>query len=115
MADKKSRTKLSVEDKMAIFAYKEEHPNTSFSKLAEIFTEKLNKKIHKSMALKNYNKIKKRKEEGSEFNQAAMMTKSIKIEIQLCMLTNFYWQLPLNRGKICIILVDIPYKVRHSL
>ena len=37
------------------------------------------------MALKNYNKIKKRKEEGLEFNQAAMMTKSIKIE---CMLTN---------------------------
>ena len=47
MGDKKSRTKLSVEDKMAMFAYKEEHPNTSFSKLAEIFTEKLNKKIHR--------------------------------------------------------------------
>ena len=68
MADKKSRTKLSVEDKMAMFAYKEEHPNASFTKIAEIFTEKLNKKIHKSMALKNYNKIKKRKEEGLEFN-----------------------------------------------
>ena len=77
MCDRKSRTKLSVEDKMAMFAYKEEHPNTSFSKLAEIFTEKLNKKIHKSMALKNYNKIKKRKEEGLELNQAAMMTSSM--------------------------------------
>ena len=43
MADKKSRTKLSVEDKMAMFAYKEEHPNASFTKIAEIFTEKLNK------------------------------------------------------------------------
>ena len=53
MADKKSRTKLSVEDKMAMFAYKEEHPNASFTKIAEIFTEKLNKKIHRTMALKN--------------------------------------------------------------
>ena len=85
MCDKKSRTKLSVEDKMAMFAYKEEHPDASFTKIAEIFTEKLNKKIHRTMALKNYNKIKKRTEEGLEFNQAAMMTKSIKIE---CMLTN---------------------------
>ena len=51
MADKKSRTKLSVEDKMAMFAYKEEHPNASFTKIAEIFTEKLNKKIHKTMTL----------------------------------------------------------------
>ena len=66
MADKKSRTKLSVEDKMAMFAYKEEHPNASFTKIAEIFTEKLNKKIHRTIALKNYNKIKKRKEEGLE-------------------------------------------------
>ena len=52
MGDKKSRTKLSVEDKMGMFAYKEEHPNASFTKIAEIFTEKLNKKIHKTMALK---------------------------------------------------------------
>ena len=50
MADKKSRTKLSVEDKMAMFAYKEEHPNASFTKIAEIFTEKLNKKIHRTIA-----------------------------------------------------------------
>ena len=61
MADKKSRTKLSVEDKMAMFAYKEEHPNTSFTKIAEIFTEKLNKKIHRTMTLKSYRKIKKNK------------------------------------------------------
>ena len=61
MCDKKSRTKLSVEDKMAMFAYKEEHPNASFTKIAEIFTEKLNKKINRTMALKNYNKIKKKK------------------------------------------------------
>ena len=54
MCDKQSRTKLSVEDKMAMFAYKEEHPNASFTKIAEIFTEKLNKKkVHRTMALKN--------------------------------------------------------------
>ena len=34
MCDKKSRTKLSVEDKMAMFAYKEEHPDASFATIA---------------------------------------------------------------------------------
>ena len=41
MSDKKSRTKLSIEDKMAMFTYKEEHPDASFASIAEIFTEKL--------------------------------------------------------------------------
>ena len=45
MADKKSRTKLSLEDKMAMFAYKEEHPDASFTTIANTFTKKLNKKI----------------------------------------------------------------------
>ena len=57
---------------MAMLAYKEEHPDASFTKIAEIFTEKLNKKIHRTMACKSYRKIKKRKEEGLEFNQAAI-------------------------------------------
>ena len=62
MCDKKSRTKLSVEDKMAMLAYKEENPDASFTTIAEIFTEKLNKKIHWRMRFKNYRKIKKQKE-----------------------------------------------------
>ena len=45
MSDKRSRTKLSVEDKMAMFAYKDEHPDASFATIANTFTEKLNKKI----------------------------------------------------------------------
>ena len=73
MCDKKSRTKLSVEDKMAMFAYKEEHPDASFTTIAEIFTENLKKKIDRTMLLKSYRMIKKQKEEGLEFNQAAMM------------------------------------------
>ena len=68
---------------MAMFAYKEEHPDATFTNIAKIFTEKLNKKIHKSMALKNYNKIKKRKEEGLEFNQAAMMTSRLRPTTQI--------------------------------
>ena len=57
MADKKSRTKLSVEDKMAMFAYKEGHPDASFTTIAEIFTEEFNKKIHRTMTFKNNRKI----------------------------------------------------------
>ena len=49
MCDKKSRTKLSLEDKMAMFAYKEQHPDASFTIIAEIFTEKMNKKIHRTL------------------------------------------------------------------
>ena len=77
MGDKKSRTKLSLEDKMAMFAYKREHTDASFATIAEIFTEKLNKKIHRTMTFKNYRKIKKQKEKGLEFNQAAMMRSSL--------------------------------------
>ena len=32
------------------------------------------------------------------------------LKLNVCSPTDFYWQLPLNRGKICIILVDSPYK-----
>ena len=45
MSDKRSRTKLSVEDKMAMFAYKENHPDASFTTIANKFTEKLKKKL----------------------------------------------------------------------
>ena len=62
MCDKQSRTKLSVEDKMAMFAYKEEHPDASFTTIANIFTEKLNKKIDRTMVFKSYRMIKKQKE-----------------------------------------------------
>ena len=48
MSDKRSRTKLSVEDKMAMFAYKDEHPDASFATIANTFTEKLNKKIDRT-------------------------------------------------------------------
>ena len=61
MCDKKSRTKLSVEDKMAMFAYKEEHPDASFTTIANIFTEKLNKKIDRTMVFKSYRMIKSHK------------------------------------------------------
>ena len=45
MCDKKSRTNLPLEDKIAMFVYKEEHPDASFTTIANIFTEKLNKKL----------------------------------------------------------------------
>ena len=68
MCDKKSRTKLSIEDKMAMFAYKEEHPDASFTTIAEIFTEKLNKKIDRTMVFKSYRMIKPQVQE-KENNQ----------------------------------------------
>ena len=60
MSDKKSRTKLSVEDKMAMFAYKE-HPDASFTTIANIFTETLNKKVDRMMVFKSYRMIKSHK------------------------------------------------------
>ena len=57
MSDKRSRTKLSVEDKMAMFAYKDEHPDASFATIANTFTEKLNKKIDRTMVFKSYRMI----------------------------------------------------------
>ena len=83
MCDKKSRTKLSKEDKMDMFAYKEEHLDASFNTIAEIFTEKLNKKIHRTMTFKNDRRMKKQKEEGLEFNQAAMMRSRLCPTIQI--------------------------------
>ena len=68
---------------MAMFAYKEEHPDVTFASIAEIFTEQLNKKIHRTMVQKNYHKIKKQKEEGFEFNQAAMMRSRLCPTIQI--------------------------------
>ena len=68
---------------MAMFAYKEEHPDVTFASIAEIFTEQLNKKIHRTMVQKNYHKIKKQKEEGLEFNQAAMMNNRLLLAITL--------------------------------
>ena len=61
MCDKKSRTKLSVEDKMAMFAYKEKHPDASFTTIANIFTETLNKKVDRMMVFKSYRMIKSHK------------------------------------------------------
>ena len=88
MCDKKSRTKLSLEDKMAMFAYKEEHPDASFTTIANIFTEKLNKKIDRTMVFKSYHMIKPQVQE-KENNQRKLISlqrkKLIKIE---CMLTN---------------------------
>ena len=89
MGDKKSRTKLSVEDKMAMFAYKEEHPDASFTKIAEIFTEKLNKKSIGSgfiVAGPSVNQATStRKSKQPAITDFFAKKKSIKIE---CMLTN---------------------------
>ena len=148
MCDKKSRTKLSLEDKMALFAYKEEHPDASFATITEIFTEKLNKKIDRTnirlddqeavtepvrepedevvlelvdpgesgviVATPSVNQVtstRKRKQPAiTDF-----FAKKNQLKLNLCSPTDFYWQLPLNRGKICIILVDTPYKQQYSL
>ena len=41
--------------------------------------------------------------------------KKNQLNLNVCSPTDFYWQLPLNRGKICIILVDTPYKDQDAL
>jgi hypothetical protein len=70
------------------------------------------------MVFKSYRMIKPQVQE-KESNQRKLISLQRKELIKIeCMLTNriaFYWQLPLNRGKICIILVDSPYKQQQSL
>ena len=68
---------------MAMFAYKEEHPDVTFASIAEIFTEQLNKKIHRTMVQKNYHKIKKQKEEGLEIKIECMLTNRLLLAITL--------------------------------
>ena len=73
MSEKKTRNMLSLGDKLAMFNFKLEHPESSFATIANIFSERFGKKINKTTVFENYRKIKKLKEEGFELNETDMM------------------------------------------
>ena len=56
--DKKTRNCLTLQEKILIYAYKEDHPQASYETIASYFTELWNKKIDKSMAFRYYKTIK---------------------------------------------------------
>ena len=49
MSEKKQRTKLTVEQKLAIYNYKMEHPEVSFSVIGHLFSEKFNRYLSKTI------------------------------------------------------------------
>ena len=53
MSEKKTRNMLSLGDKLAMFNFKLEHPESSFATIANIFSERFGKKINKTMVFKN--------------------------------------------------------------
>ena len=74
MADKK-RVAITLQEKTLIFERREEHPEESWSVIANLFSVKWGRKLTKSMVYKCHKHIKDQKESGRELN-AANMTRS---------------------------------------
>ena len=71
MADKK-RVAITLQEKTLIFERREEHPEESWSVIANLFSVKWGRKITKSMVYKCHKHIKDQKESGRELNVANM-------------------------------------------
>ena len=74
MADKK-RVAITLQEKKLIFERREEHPEESWSVIANLFSVKWGRKLTKSMVYKCHKHIKDQKESVRELN-AASMTRS---------------------------------------
>ena len=71
MADKK-RVAITLQEKTLIFERREEHPEESWSVIANFFSVKWGRKLTKSMVYKCHKHIKDQKESGRELNVANM-------------------------------------------
>ena len=71
MADKK-RVAITLQEKTLIFQRREEHPEESWSVIANLFSVKWGRKLTKSMVYKCHKHIKGQKESGRELNVANM-------------------------------------------
>ena len=71
MADKK-RVAITLQEKTLIFQRREEHPEESWSVIANLFSVKWGRKLTKSMVYKCHKHIKDQKESGRELNVANM-------------------------------------------
>lgn len=63
---------MTLQEKTLIYQRREEHPEESWTVISNLFSEKLGRKISRSMAYKCHKQLKDRMESGTELNAVSM-------------------------------------------